>query len=61
MPLAVVGKIISVCKAKGLINWKNDDTVAGYNNVLTFLPPLLSMDEDVEFIVNTFKEVMNNQ
>jgi len=61
LPLPAVGKIISECKAKGLIIGKNGDTVAGYNNVLTFSPPLSCTDEDLEFIVNTFKEVMNNQ
>ncbi|WP_152396689.1 aspartate aminotransferase family protein [Paenibacillus guangzhouensis] len=61
LPLAAIGKIIAECKAKGLIIGKNGDTVAGYNNVLMFSPPLSCTDEDVDFIVNTFKAVMNNQ
>lgn len=44
---------------KGLIIGKNGDTVAGFNNVLTFAPPLSSTDEDVQFIIDTFKAVLN--
>lgn len=58
LPLPDVARIIAGCKAKGLIIGKNGDTVAGYNNVLTFSPPLSSTDEDLAFIVGTFKEVM---
>ncbi|KIL40206.1 aminotransferase [Gordoniibacillus kamchatkensis] len=61
LPLAAVNKIIADCKAKGLIIGKNGDTVAGFNNVLTFSPPLSSTDEDLDFIINTFKQVMKNQ
>lgn len=57
--LAVVKGIIAECKSKGLIIGKNGDTVAGFNNVLTFAPPLSSTDEDVQFIIETFKAVLN--
>lgn len=57
--LAVVKGIIAECKAKGLIIGKNGDTVAGYNNVLTLAPPLSSTDEDLRFIVDTLKAVLN--
>ncbi|XEC95162.1 aspartate aminotransferase family protein [Paenibacillus tarimensis] len=56
---ATVKAIMSACKSKGLIIGKNGDTVAGFNNVLTFAPPLSSTDEDLQFIVRTFTEVMN--
>lgn len=56
-----IAAIIAACKAKGLIIGKNGDTVPGYSNVLTFSPPLSSTDEDFEFIVNTFKDVMKEQ
>ncbi|AKG36686.1 aspartate aminotransferase family protein [Paenibacillus durus] len=58
-PLDTVKGIIADCKAKGLIIGKNGDTVAGYNNVLTFAPPLASTDEDIQFILDTFTEVLN--
>lgn len=58
-PLDTVKGIIAECKAKGLIIGKNGDTVAGFNNVLTFAPPLASTDDDIQFILDTFKEVMN--
>ncbi|MCR8644428.1 aspartate aminotransferase family protein [Paenibacillus sp. N1-5-1-14] len=61
LPLAQVNKIIGECKAKGLIIGKNGDTVAGFNNVLTFSPPLSCTDEDLDFIITTFKAVMYNQ
>lgn len=57
--LEVVKKIIGRCKALGLIIGKNGDTVAGFNNVLTFSPPLSSTDEDLAFILSTFTAVMN--
>jgi adenosylmethionine-8-amino-7-oxononanoate aminotransferase len=55
-----VGKIISECRAKGLIIGKNGDTVAGYNNILTLSPPLSCTDEDVDFIISTLKEVFDH-
>ncbi|MEK5257324.1 aspartate aminotransferase family protein [Paenibacillus sp. FSL F4-0125] len=57
--LNIVKGIIAECKSKGLIIGKNGDTVAGFNNVLTFAPPLSSTDEDVAFIIDTFKSVLN--
>lgn len=57
--LSIVKGIIADCKAKGLIIGKNGDTVAGFNNVLTFAPPLSSTDEDVQFIIDTFTAVLN--
>jgi adenosylmethionine-8-amino-7-oxononanoate aminotransferase len=57
--LSIVKGIIAECKSKGLIIGKNGDTVAGFNNVLTFAPPLSSTDEDIEFIINTFKSVLS--
>ncbi len=59
LPLPAVGKIMADCKEKGLIIGKNGDTVAGFNNVLTLSPPLSSTDDDVGFIIQTFKEVMD--
>ncbi|RED58058.1 aspartate aminotransferase family protein [Cohnella lupini] len=56
--LDTVKTIIGQCKARGLIIGKNGDTVAGFNNVLTFSPPLSSTDEDLDFILSTFCEVM---
>ncbi|TJY41552.1 aspartate aminotransferase family protein [Cohnella pontilimi] len=61
LPVAQVGKIIAACKERGLIIGKNGDTVAGFNNVLTFSPPLSSTDEDLDFIIQTFKDVMKSQ
>ncbi|WP_405175234.1 aspartate aminotransferase family protein [Paenibacillus sp. FSL H8-0261] len=57
--LSIVKGIIAECKSKGLIIGKNGDTVAGFNNVLTLAPPLSSTDEDIEFIIDTFKSVLN--
>jgi len=57
--LNIVKGIIAECKSKGLIIGKNGDTVAGFNNVLTLAPPLSSTDEDIEFIIDTFKSVLN--
>lgn len=58
---AAIGKIIAECKAKGLIIGKNGDTVPGFNNILTLSPPLSSTNEDLDFIIQTCKEVIKNQ
>ncbi|MDQ6419338.1 aspartate aminotransferase family protein [Paenibacillus sp. LHD-117] len=58
--LEVIGKIMADCKAAGLIIGKNGETVAGFNNVLTLCPPLSSTDEDLDFIVNRIKSVLEN-
>ncbi|WP_222850416.1 aspartate aminotransferase family protein [Paenibacillus tengchongensis] len=60
-PLDVVKGVIADCKAKGLIIGKNGDTVAGFNNVLTVAPPLSSTDEDILFIIDTLKAVLNGR
>ncbi len=56
--LDIVKSIIAGCKQHGLIIGKNGDTVAGFNNVLTFAPPLVCTDEDMEFLITTFLDVM---
>jgi taurine-pyruvate aminotransferase len=56
--LDIVKSIIAGCKQHGLIIGKNGDTVAGFNNVLTFAPPLVCTDEDMEFLIATFLRVM---
>lgn len=58
---SVVKKIMNECKRAGLIIGKNGDTVAGFNNVLTFAPPLSSTDDDLAFVIQTFKKVMSDQ
>ncbi|MGE7920092.1 aspartate aminotransferase family protein [Viridibacillus sp. NPDC093762] len=50
-------KIVTDCKANGLIIGKNGDTVAGYNNILTISPPLSCTDEDFEFMIAVLKKV----
>lgn len=51
-----LNKIISTCKDKGLIIGRNGDTVPGYNNVLIVAPPLISTEEDLNFVVKTVLE-----
>ena len=53
-------RVVSGCKERGLIVGKNGDTVAGFNNVVTLAPPLVVTEEDLEFIVQTIKESVNN-
>lgn len=50
-------KIMSECKANGLIIGKNGDTVEGYGNILTLSPPLSCTDEDLDFIIAVLKKV----
>jgi taurine-pyruvate aminotransferase len=61
-PLEVdkVNKVISYCKQNGVIIGKNGATVAGYNNVLTLSPPLTIEVEDLELLINTVIDGINN-
>lgn len=56
---SLVNKVISGCKQKGLIIGKNGATVAGFNNVLTLAPPLNITEDDLEFIIKTVTEEIN--
>lgn len=55
----MMGKFILICKEKGLILLKNGDTVPGFGNVLIIAPPLTSTEDDLRFVVNTIKSVIN--
>ena len=57
---ALVAKVLSGCKERGLIVGKNGDTVAGFNNVITLAPPLIISDDDLEFISTTLKESLRS-
>lgn len=52
--------VLADCKKNGLIVGKNGDTVPGYANVLTLSPPLSSTDEDLHFIIETLRKVLNH-
>ncbi len=56
--VSVVNRVIGLCKERGLIIGKNGATVAGFNNVLTLSPPLNIEIEDLEFIVKTVTEAL---
>ena len=55
-----VGQIIAECKDKGLIIGKNSDTIAEYNNILTLAPPLIISEKDIDFIVDTLRNVISS-
>lgn len=55
----MVNEVIAGCKQNGLIIGKNGATVAGYNNVLTLSPPLNITEEDLEFLIKTFVNALN--
>ncbi|GHH99048.1 aspartate aminotransferase family protein [Neobacillus kokaensis] len=55
----LVNKVISSCKAKGVIIGKNGATVAGYNNILTLAPPLSIDQKDLNFLVKTLTEALD--
>ena len=56
LEVELVNKIISGCRAKGLIIGKNGATVAGYNNVLTLAPPLNIRRDDLDFLIKALSE-----
>ncbi|MDP4170634.1 MAG: aspartate aminotransferase family protein [Bacillota bacterium] len=55
----LVNQVIAACKNRGVLIGKNGTTVAGYNNVLTLSPPLSIEMEDMEFIIKTVTECLN--
>lgn len=55
----LVLKIITECKAQGLIIGRNGDTVPGYNNILTLSPPFTTTDEELDFIVSTLNKAFS--
>ncbi|WP_019242984.1 MULTISPECIES: aminotransferase [Bacillus] len=54
-----MGKVIGMCKEKGLIIGRNGDTVPGLGNVLIIAPPLTSTPQDLRFVIDTVKCVLN--
>jgi taurine-pyruvate aminotransferase len=54
LEVAKVNQVITTCKQNGVIIGKNGVTVAGYNNVLTLAPPLNIVEKDIDFLVDTF-------
>jgi hypothetical protein len=44
-----VGRVISTCKANGVLIASTFDTVPGFNNTLTIYPPLSASEEDLIF------------
>ncbi|SFS60651.1 aspartate aminotransferase family protein [Paenibacillus sp. BC26] len=53
---AAADKMLSVigeCRRRGLLVGKNGDTVPGFNNIITLCPPLITSDEELEFIAGT--------
>lgn len=55
----LMGSIIGACKDKGLIIGRNGDTVPGYGNVLIVAPPLSSTVQDLRFVIDTLKAVLD--
>ncbi|MBY0120351.1 aminotransferase class III-fold pyridoxal phosphate-dependent enzyme [Bacillus sp. S/N-304-OC-R1] len=55
-----MANIIARCKEKGLIIGRNGDTVPGFNNVLIIAPPLISTEDDLNFVVETVTDVLQN-
>ncbi|WP_062512954.1 aspartate aminotransferase family protein [Halobacillus sp. KGW1] len=53
LDISKVNKVIGYCKEKGIIIGKNGMTVAGFNNVLTLAPPLVIEEEDLNFLIET--------
>ncbi|MGM7702581.1 aspartate aminotransferase family protein [Pseudalkalibacillus sp. Hm43] len=61
-PLEVskLNEVIATCKKNKLIIGKNGVTVDGYSNVLTLSPPLNIEEEDLDFIVQTLTNALND-
>jgi adenosylmethionine-8-amino-7-oxononanoate aminotransferase len=48
-----VNEVINSCKEKNVIIGKNGMTVAGFNNVLTLSPPLSIEENDLNYVIET--------
>lgn len=58
LDIATVNGVIGKCKEYGVIIGKNGMTVAGYNNVLTLSPPLSIEEKDLETVIETLIEAI---
>jgi len=57
---AKIGEILGKCRERGLILGKNGDTVPNQNNVIIIAPPLISTEEDLDFLIETVESVINS-
>ncbi|MFE8699362.1 aspartate aminotransferase family protein [Cytobacillus sp. FJAT-54145] len=57
---SLVNQVVVHCKDKGVLIGKNGATVAGFNNVLALSPPLNIEVEDLDFVVHTLVDSLNN-
>ncbi|PHA01954.1 aspartate aminotransferase family protein [Bacillus pseudomycoides] len=53
-----IATVMNACKEKGLLIGRNGMTTAGYNNILALAPPLVISSEEITFVVETVKAVM---
>ncbi len=60
MPADKINAIIADCKKNGVIIGKNGTTVAGFNNVLTLSPPLNISQEDIDTVIATVVNSIEN-
>lgn len=56
LDVACLNKVIGYCKSRHVLIGKNGDTVAGFNNVLAMSPPLSIEEEDLDLLVQTVVE-----
>ncbi|MBO1514402.1 aspartate aminotransferase family protein [Metabacillus bambusae] len=54
-----VNEVINSCKEKRVIIGKNGMTVAGFNNVLTLSPPLTIEENDLNYVIETLIDSLN--
>ncbi len=60
LDVSKLNEVIATCKKNKLIIGKNGVTVDGYSNVLTLSPPLNIEEEDLDFIVQTVTNALND-
>lgn len=60
LPADKINAIIADCKKNGVIIGKNGTTVAGFNNVLTLSPPLNISQEDIDTVIATVVNSIEN-
>ncbi|WP_349408319.1 aspartate aminotransferase family protein [Pseudalkalibacillus sp. SCS-8] len=55
-----LNEVMAACKKNKLLIGKNGATVDGYNNVLALSPPLNLEEEDLDFIIQTVTNALND-
>ncbi|WP_272867730.1 aminotransferase [Ferroacidibacillus organovorans] len=56
---SIMGRVLALCKQRGVIVGRNGDTVPEGNNVLTLCPPFIVTDEELDHIFDVIESALH--